>query len=90
MTMMIFIFTIVIKIIITMIYYCYICIIIYSYFIVYWKLEDLEQQRRPLLGDEDCRRWKPGCSCSSSDQGEEEEKDDEDDEDGVGFQLEGL
>ena len=41
------------KISITVIHYCiYICIIMYSYFIVYWKLEDLEQQRRPL-GDKD-------------------------------------
>ena len=44
-------------------------------------MEDLEQQRRPLLGDEDCRRWKPGCSCSSSDN--DDDNDEEEEEEGV-------
>ena len=44
------------------------------------SLEDLEQQRRPLVGDEDCRRWTPGCSCSSSDDDEDEEEEEKDDE----------
>ena len=46
-----------------------------------WKLEDLEQQRRPLLGDEDCRRWKPGCSCYSSDHEDDEDEDEEEEDD---------
>ena len=43
-----------------------------------WKLEDLEQQRRPVLGDEDCPHWKPGCSCFLSDEDDEEDDDDDD------------